>query len=501
MLNDGYTKRNYYRFGCISSFALSSLFIVAVSGLAGEIAKADVATLERLVNATVKSGEREKLSISVADVTSGEIVYQLNGTTARVPASVLKTVTSVAALEELGAHYRFRTDFFMASSNKVAVKEKGRSGLEDLYVRGGGDPSLLSSKLWEVAEQLKAQGIEQVGDLVLDDSAFISPRGALGSNPYQAALSATSLDHNCYRLFISPGAAAGQAAHTMLSLGAGFKLVNRVRTVRGEQKELNWSQSDAAVGEPEMTVTASGVIGVNAEPYVEYLTVPTPSRYFGHVFRQLLGSVGIATRGQIRMGITPNNARKILSFASKDLALIIYDLNHYSSNFMAEQIVYALGENDGEFDHKRGVQRLKKLLQRIGVDSSQFQVVDGSGLDRDNRLSTSALVRTLVYAYQKLGIGPDLLASFSRFGATGTLKKRSVGDANASLSTPVGSPLGSLGERSAGVWGKTGSLDGVSSVVGLLEDSQRRRLAYAIISNGFVSKEMEDRMISALLGE
>ncbi|MBX7145175.1 MAG: D-alanyl-D-alanine carboxypeptidase, partial [Oligoflexia bacterium] len=187
---------------------------------------------------------------------------------------------------------------------------------------------------------------------------------------------------------------------------------------------------------------------------------------------------------------------------SKALRDIIEGMNHFSNNFVAEQIVFALGQQaDGSFVHEQGVDRIKRYLRSIGVAEDEIGLVDGSGLDRDNRLSAHAIVQTLRAMARKEFLDVEFMNSFSVAGRNGTLRERG----QRSLGSRPGSTAeasGAGGEAYPFYRGKTGTLNGASSLAGYVRDREGRLYAFALLYNGDLPKqqvvEIEDRFVEIL---
>src|SRR5215203_6084985 len=119
-----------------------------------------------LLPAQALAGAKEKLAalapsglVLVMDEKGNELVAQ-NADKPFVPASVAKVVTAWLAMEALGADYRFETRFYM---NRDRV----------LYIRGGGDPFLISEELAQLASALVATiGKQPLSGIVLDASYY-----------------------------------------------------------------------------------------------------------------------------------------------------------------------------------------------------------------------------------------------------------------------------------------------------------------------------------------
>jgi len=477
-----------------------------------------------------KSGQETVLGLYVADAETGKELFSSNGTHLFIPASVLKIITTFAALKALGGAYRFPTEVFIDHlpheqdvrlDTSVGLDEKRKEPWKagNLYLRGYGDPSFVSEQLFELAQGIKARGVDQVEHVVIDDSLFKDPPRASGPRPYQAALSATSLNSNCYTVTIAPGA-SGAPAFVSLGPGTPFRLRNQVRARRGSGKDLQISQVPFSASfvpgvnqeklglftvleGSKVLVDVRGTIGLDGDAEIRYLTVPDPPGYFGALLKFMLEKAGVAVSGKILLGQTPAPAKQLLLYESKALAEILRDLNHYSSNYLAGQIVFAMGQDDsGRFRYELGVSRLKKVLNDLGYEDDKFNIVDGSGLSRENKLTPEQIVKVLAAAYRDFSVAPDLIASFSRFGHTGTLKKRNLLPEKDAASVPTTVYLRER-QLASGVWGKTGTLDGVSSLAGFLESRGGARLAFAVVANGPEGKalatETEDDLTKILL--
>ena len=425
------------------------------------------------------------------DAKSGEEFISVNGAKPMMPASVLKLVPTYAALKLLGADYRFPTEVFV----------KG----QDLYIRGHGDPSFTSESLWKITQTLYGLGIRKLQNVIVDDTLFISPRGRLGSNPYQAAESALSLNYNCYEYIAATDPVSGQAAAS-LTLGSPFKLENNLRVVNGSVS--NVAVSDLVGGR----VTVTGTVGRDALPIIDFQTVEEPSRNFAEVFKTLLLKSGIEISGAVTLGAVNKDARLVYTAYSRDLAVILRDLNHYSSNFIGNQLLFALGRTeDGHYDKALGISRVAAVLAELGIVPGSYKMVDGCGLDRENAFSAGQLAQVLSQGYSDFSIAPEFLASLSRYGASGTLKKRRLvaGGEPVGMKSPDGGSANDLGvkhtswSRREAVWGKTGSINGVSSLAGYITLRNNTRLAFVIIINGPIGRDsaiaLEDRLVEVIL--
>src|SRR5918994_6125104 len=147
-----------------------------------------------LLPAQALAGAKEKIAalapsglVLVVDDKGNELVAQ-NADKPFVPASVAKIVTAWLGMEVLGADYRFKTRFYLG-------------GDRVLYIRGGGDPFLISEELAPLASSLVAAiGQQPLSGIVLDASYYPSDLRIPGiedtEEAYDALNSALAVNFN-----------------------------------------------------------------------------------------------------------------------------------------------------------------------------------------------------------------------------------------------------------------------------------------------------------------
>jgi D-alanyl-D-alanine carboxypeptidase/D-alanyl-D-alanine-endopeptidase (penicillin-binding protein 4) len=320
----------------------------------------------------------------------------------------------------------------------------------NLYVRGYGDPSLVNETLWDWTNSLRDLGIREVNNIIIDDSLFIEPRRALGWESYNAGLSATSLNFNSYTFKIIP------TANTKLALagatpGLPIQIENNIKTTPKNNITMKYTpfarNKESVDGLTQLKtvgkVVLKGSIKEGASPFTGFRAFPDdPASYYGHVFAYLLKLNGVKVSGGIYKGKVPGSAKKIIDFKSKALAEIISDLNKFSNNFIASQLIYVLGQDDdGYFRFDLGLKRLASVLQTAGIKSADYVITDGSGLDVDNRLTAEQVAKVLFIAGKDMSIAPTFINSLTKFGKSGgTLSKRSIFPKNKKLNHIVEFP-------------------------------------------------------------
>jgi D-alanyl-D-alanine carboxypeptidase/D-alanyl-D-alanine-endopeptidase (penicillin-binding protein 4) len=423
----------------------------------------------------IESGLRQphlqgaRASVIVRSVDTGEVLYERDADRPMIPASNMKVVTAAAALAVLGPDYRFET---VISTNAPALA----STLEgNLYVRGTGDPSLVSEEMWKLAESIRVLGIERIeGDIVLDASYFDSASTTsdavrTGDRAYHARTGALALNFNAIAAHTTAAERAGAPAVVKLAPQTSFvRLRGGASTGRpGGRSSLKVSRT---FEDGVNVVEVSGSVPAGSGTRVHYRNLDDGVRYFGTVLGEFLGSAGVEVGGTIRLGVAPDDARTLVNHESKPLSLIVRDLNKFSNNFVAEQLMKAMAARVGGAPGTTagGAGILADHLSAAGVDSGSYRIEDGSGFSRGNRLTTRALASVIRDAVARFESSYEFVASLSVSGTDGTLSDR------------MGYP-----ELQNAVRAKTGLLDGVTAISGIMEDGSGDEVVFSIIVNDF----------------
>lgn len=470
--------------------------------------------LENYMRQLITQYKDLRVGVAVGEVATGRTIYSFSADDSLTPASVQKLALTLASLKALGADYKFPTEVFvdrLPASDPAAPN--GDCG--NLYLRPYGDPGFVDEQLWLLVREIKSSGVTALDNVIVDDSLFIDPPPREGPNPYQAALSAAALNYNSYWVQLAPGA-LGQKARAALEPGLPFELVNEVVTAK-ETEDLDISEQEFPApkiekrldqvtpaglkefSEPRRKVIVKGRLALNSKPVRLYHAVANPAYHYALLVKQFLNESGITVRGNLYTGQAPKPAVLLTVFWSRELGEILKELNHYSNNFIAGQILYALGQDQqGFFRRDLGLKKISAALRESGVRLDGVELLDGSGLDKRNKMSAAALLSILLAGSRDFSIANDFGASLSRMGKNGTVKKRVLDDVDR-----VGVSLSELDaakKRVASIWAKTGTLDGVSSLAGYLESVDRSRLAYVVIINGDLEKNMARKIEDNLLG-
>lgn len=432
-------------------------------------------------------------SVKFVRVSDGSVIYQYEPQLRLSPASVTKLVTAAAALSKFGPAHTFTTRFLHSGQRKGAVI----SG--NLFAVGDGDPLLISEKMWQVAADLRAMGINQIdGDIVVDNSLFDAEtrdesreEGARSSsNAYDSPVSAFAVNFNTVAITISPAEKSGSAAlvHTDPVDLDGLKIESSAKTTPpGSDSKLAAARIGSEGQTPVLRV--SGNIAADSEPKKIYRSMVNPGRLAGEYLRAFLKDAGITTTGRVRTGKATGDERTLLTVPSYDMRRIVSGLNTYSNNFIGDMLTKrfaAGGSQPGSLD--RGAKVLREYLtQEVGL-SGGFAIENGSGLSIENRLSADDIVRLLLHVEKDMAIFPDFLASLPSYGWEGSLKKRMKGSDREQVGGMIRAKSGTLSEPIT-----------VSCLAGFLKHPKHGLVAFAVLENGISGKAQPS--VSSLRGQ
>ncbi len=370
------------------------------------------------------------VGIHAIDLESGETVFETNGKKLLVPASVLKLVTSAAALEILGSDYRFQTRVGYAGAVKNGVL-KG-----DLVIVGGGDPALGSEyfpnqyfyphflETW--AQRVKASGINRVeGNLILDGSFYdiekIPPTWIWEDmgNYYGAGANALTVYDNLFRIVFRSPAKAGQPTE-IISVSPKIENLDFKNEVVSSDDPRDLAY---VFGSPlDSRRTIRGTIPKNRNAFTIKASNPFPEKLLADDFLHHLAHAGVFVTGETKNEKVPDRAfQQIEQTESLPLSEIIKVLNRESVNLFAEHLVKQIAaEKTGVGNREAGLKMIVDFWKDKGLDTRQLFMEDGSGLSHFNAVSPAFLASVLRYMENKSPDGKIFFESLPEAGQ-GTL--------------------------------------------------------------------------------
>lgn len=411
--------------------------------------------------------ETATVGVSVVDLDSGTVLYRRNDDTPLNPASNVKLVTTAAALALLGPEHRYATRLYREDGALT-----GRSIKGDVYLRGSGDPELVTEDLYLLASDLRALGVKRItGGIVVDASRFDRDELPPGFDQkdelaaYRAPSGATAVNFNTFVLRVRPGDAIGASPIASIEPPvASIDIVDESKTAEGWRTRLIVGIDDQ---KKKTKLRLTGTIGVDAGPAAYRYPVSDPSRYAGEVLAVVLRQQGIRLgRSRIKMGTIPDDARLVATHHSPPLSVLVRAVNKFSNNFMAEQILKTLADPGEPATFSSALDRVRQWLTARGVATRGLALGNGSGLYDTNRISAAQITTLLGSVHRDFRIASDYLASLSIMGADGTTRRR-------------------LRETEARRWirAKTGTLDGISALSGYAGALGRAPIAFSILVN------------------
>ena len=415
----------------------------------------------------VRAVPADSLSIHVTDVDTGETILDWNGDTARNPASTMKIVTTLVALDLLGPSYRWKTDVYALGD----ITDGRLDG--DLLIKGYGDPFLVTERVWQLLRRLRQLGLRDVaGDLLLDDSFFlVDPHDPAGFDrqplrAYNVAPNALMMNFKVVRYWFEPDPASNRVRVALDPPLDNLEVENRLsledKSCRGYQRGISITPS-----KNYSAMIFEGRFPARCERYAMDRSALDHDSFAYGLVRSLWEQLGGRMEGDYRRAVAPEDLEPILSFPSLSLTEAIARVNKYSNNVMARQLLYTLsaeilgapGTEDG------GRQVIEQWLadKTPGVD--KLWLDNGAGLSRDARISAEDFTEILAFAWRQPYM-PEFAASLAVSGHDGTLRRR-FDDAALTGQAHL----------------KTGSLDHVSAIAGYLQSSSGRRFAVAVLHN------------------
>ena len=380
------------------------------------------------------------------------------------PASVMKLVTTYAALDLLGPAFTWTTP--------VYVDGPVRDGVLDgnLYIQGQGDPKLVLERLWLLLRRVQGLGIQGInGDIVLDRSAFEvaeSDPNAFdgeGQRPYNAAPDALLVNFKSVVMSFMPNRGAQTAQVSYQPALAGVASQATVPLSAGECGDWRTALGGEFADPARLGFAGSYPAACGEKTWA--VAYADPGSYAARAVGGLWAEMGGQLKGQVRDGRVPTDLRPAFEAASPPLAEVIRDINKYSNNVMAQQLFLTLGlqqKKRGTLEASRATLR-QWWNDRIGTGEGQPVFDNGSGLSRDERISAAALAKMLQVAWRS-PVMPELVSSLPASGVDGTLRKRAL--------------------RSGGAAHlKTGTLRDAAGVAGYVHGASGRRWVVIAIAN------------------
>lgn len=420
------------------------------------VSTANAASINKAV---AESGiNKGAVSVSVKDIKTGKTLYELNSDKPVPPASTLKIVTLASALNELGKDYEFSTELYKNSNNELILKL-------------GADPFLNAKDLKTLLRAAREQNIIEPETFYIDDTIIDKTEWGEGwqwdddLNPLMPKFSAYNIDNNLLKITVEP-TFKGAPAEIKLDVFYPTTFVNLVTTGGTNNVKISRNNNIAPdVLNIEGTVSKREQIEIPINHLKRYFVLRLEDaiksekiEYYGNFTNKKLSAQNISS------------ISKITNPIEKAVNAIMLD-----SNNMAAETVFKIA--GGHYAKTSGsaeaaIKMLMDYCGKLGVNTQNIRIVDGSGVSKNNLVTTDFMTSFLISQYQNDAEYKEIFAS----AGEGTLKNRML----------------YFGDN---LKAKTGTLSDVSAIAGYLKTAKGNLVAFDIIINDPNSKTPDKKML------
>jgi len=437
---------------------------VILSVLSAGAVRADLAgQIQSIVNQS--SQTKTQFAIQIIEAGSGRAVYSFNANKPMTPASNMKIVTSAAALKYLGADFEYKTTVALIG--------------ETLVIIGSGNPLLGDEKtaakygrpagwlLDDIAQKLKQQGISEINDIVIDTTVFDDqrvhpnwPENDL-NNWWACEVCGLNYNGNCIAMTVTNN--NGRAVITIEPKTSHIKITNRVDIINSGSGAVG---AYRLIGE-ENSLMVKGKCRKQQGPFD--VAIERPAGFFGRLLAEKLIAEGVTVRGHIiEKAVEPYSKMKILAEYKTLITDCLSRCNKDSFGLVAESLLKTMAAKKAGFkagSWAGGQKLVSDYLLSLGIEGEEFNIDDGSGLSRENKLTADAITRVLrdMYKSDDWQIYRDSLAAGGIDGTIG----RSFTES----------------KYKGKIFGKTGYIAGVRSFSGIC-CTEKGDFIFSILTDG-----------------
>ena len=414
----------------------------------------------------------------IADTSIGVYVHEIGAAEPVVahraeqplnPASVMKLVTTYAGLELLGPAYQWNTDIYTDGvlQNDVLIG--------NLIIKGGGDPKLTIETFWLLLRAVRAKGVREIrGDLLLDRGLFTTDHPDPGRfdgepmQPYNTTPDALLANFKTFTLTFAPEPETKGVRITVDPPLPQIQISNNLSL--GEGACGNWLariKTQVQDSGDNARFTFAGSYARQCSEKVDYYSVLGHREYAAALFQYLWRDLGGVFSGRVREGETTASAVLLARQRSPALSEIVRDINKFSNNVMARQLLLTIGATPGgpAATAERSARAVQQFFASRGLPMPQLVIENGSGLSRIERVSARELGHMLQAAFRS-PVMPEFIASMPLVGVDGTMYRRLTNS-------------GVAGQAHI----KTGLLSGVRALAGYVLDAKGRRVVTVMLIN------------------
>lgn len=405
------------------------------------------------------------IAIQVDNLSKGKTLFKKNEKLLLHPASNMKLITSAAGLIFLGDNYKFSTKLFYDG------KISNDTLYGNLILVGGCDPDFTTNDFYTFLNEIKNYGIKYIqgnliGDISFKDEIYWGSGWMWDDDPSSDAprLSALNLNDNCIFINVNDDEYSIEPKTNFVKV---FHLIDSNDFI----VDRNWIEGKNEIIIKGKTKTISST----------QINIVNPELYFLTVFSEILDSNDIEISGQKELSNLNIDYTNLIYSFDRELKDVLTNLNKNSDNLSAEMVLFALGEKylGKPSTFKKGLKIIQMLIDSLKLKSSNYRIVDGSGVSHYNLVSVELIMKLLKYMYnQPENIFNTFLNSLPISGIDGTLKNRMRNEVTYSK-----------------VFAKTGTLSGVSCLSGYMKNQKDEMISFSIFIQNFVGSSKQARDI------
>lgn len=460
-------------------FNIKNWFVGAAMTVAATGALAQQSLPPEVASAWRKTGLPDSALSVVIEKVQGPRIAGLNGSQPRNPASVMKLVTTWAALSELGPNFVWKTAFLTQSN--TAVNDQGvLSG--PLYLRSSGDPMFLLEDLWRLMRELRLRGIQQIGDIVVDRSIFadvtIDPAEFDGrpDRPYNASPDAFMVGFGALRIVFTPDMQRNQWRGFVDPRIPGVDIDSDIQWLPGPCRSAPQVALETVVKGDQVRFRATGRAHGSCGEFDMYRLAFDQQTKASKVLKAMWEEIGGRMTGQVRSGSIPAGAVPVAAHESPALSEVIRYINKRSNNVMTRVLLLTVGAQAGirPATVDGSGKRIQAILARQGLNFSSAVIENGSGLSRNASISADQLAAMLQVAWRSPSM-PEFVSSLAILGVDGTLRNRLSGQTTRGFANM-----------------KTGALRDVRAIAGYVLSANGDRYVFVSLVNHPESHKARD---------
>jgi len=411
-------------------------------------------------------------------------------------ASNMKLLTTAAAIKYLGPDFEYRTSVDAHGVITVSGELKG-----DIIIRGSGDPNL-SGRFYDGnitavpeswANAIRSRGIHKVtGDIIANDSVFdriyTNPNwpGNQLSEWYCAPSCGLSFNDNCVDITLISDKKPGNVVILLVDPNTShFTIFNNCVSTSNKKEHAYSVYRKPGTNQ----IFIKGKFWINASPEKTWVNVHNPALYLATVFKEILEKKGIIVQGCARVidetDSFNSDSEKIVETTSTMRQTVLVT-NKHSQNFYAEQILKTLGSQiKGKGSSSAGIEVLHEFMGKLGFCPDEYQIEDGSGLSKGNKLSPRMITTLLTYM-SKHSYRNVLYDSLPVSGIDGGLRRRMI-----------------TSRYKNKIHAKTGYIAKTSALSGYIDTLNGDTLVFSILMNNFkdirVIRKIQDNICQTLV--